>query len=240
MPDYVYLPYQCKRPAIDFRSLADENKSLKHVLYLGDSILRTHYCGHLWPALRNEPLDVNDPVNHICDFSDDIKGYHFADRSFTHSRSSLPLSADTISAGRDDDTAIRFSQRFVAGDINIARTHLQAMVDQGPPITHLVTNIGMWFGDNTSWDYLQHVRLFLSIVVEVLGPDVHITWLHTATTVPGINCWEHMKREVLRHHSSFANVAIDELRDHYPTLRIRAIDSFAILDHRPDAASDGR
>jgi hypothetical protein len=213
--------------------MADANKALKHVLYIGDSIQRSHFCGHLWPTFSEGLVpDPSRPETMQCVYSDSTKDYHFADHSFDWSRREVgrPGASDTI----------RFSQRFVADNPQVARGHLEALAAAQPPVSHVVANIGMWFGRNSPEQYAGAVHVFLRLIIEILGPDVHITWLHTAASVPGIMCWNQMKRERLRHFSSYANTVIDEMRDWYPMLSIRAIDAFAILDSRPESASDGR
>lgn len=192
----------------------------------------------MWPAFHQRSEDED----HSCDYSDDIHGYHYASRSFAWSRTVTEknTSRASTSVGNDSISTLIFSQRFVANDLGVALRHLEEIANHPTPVTHVVANIGMWFGRPSPESYAGSVRDFLHMIVGNLGPHVHITWLHTATSVPGINCWEQMKRERLRHHSSYANVVIDQIRDIYPTLSIRAIDTFQILDSRPETASDGR
>lgn len=161
MPDYVYLPYQCKRPALDFIAMAEENTSLKHTLYFGDPIQRSHFCGHLWPAFHQNPSTGS--ADHQCDYTDDVLGYHRADKSFVWTRLTNSINGASRSAPGSDNGSnptVRFSQRFVANDVSFARKQLEAVLAQGQPVSHLVANIGMWFGQPTPEAYAASVYEF--------------------------------------------------------------------------------
>lgn len=64
MPDYIYLPHGCKRDPLDYTHALEGTSDIRHVAYLGDSILRSTYCGSLYYSLHN------GTVGEDCEFSD--------------------------------------------------------------------------------------------------------------------------------------------------------------------------
>lgn len=120
----------------------------------------------------------------------------------------------------------------------MARQHLSGLTEEG--ITHVIANIGMWFGTVSGEQYTDLANNVLSSIVDLLGVGVHITWMSTPAVVPAIHCYDDMKRHYLRNHTDYANAAIDKIRSQHPTLKVRLVDAFSITDSRPDSSSDGR
>ncbi|GFZ48348.1 hypothetical protein JCM24511_06096 [Saitozyma sp. JCM 24511] len=221
IPDYIYLPYRCKRPALDYSLLVGEIKSMRHVVYIGDSILRTTFCSHLQSELLGG-------ISGDCMYSDDLKGYHLSAKGFTYD---LPPD--------DPRGHVRFSQRFIAQDINAVK-EIDGLHDYAEPVTHVIVNVGMWYGYDTPDEYASNVNIVLEQLLESFGQHVSITWLHSVSVSPPIFCYDFIKRLHLRQQGDYAKMTINAFRDRHPTVNVREVDTFPIVDARPETSSDGR
>jgi hypothetical protein len=194
----------------------------KHVVYIGDSILRTFFCGHVYPELHDGRIDGD------CRYSEDIGGYHYSSKSFNV----------TTAAG----APVRFSQRFIQGQPQSAVERIRELVDLYPdePVTHIVTNVGLWLARNNRDDYTGSVLFLLETLANTFGERVHITWLDTVSTSPGVYCWKDLKRAKLRYHGDWARDAINDLRERRPGVRINQVDAYRLSDSRPETSWDGR
>jgi hypothetical protein len=218
MPDY-------KRPALNYRRSIEEIKDVRHVTYIGDSILRTSYCGNLFTTFHGE-------VSGQCSYADDLMDYHYSDKSF-----SVPIEPfDRRSDPRDH---VVFSQRFVDNYFPASADRIRTLT-QLEPVTHIVANVGMWFAALEPEEYMRQVTDFLQIIIDTFGSDVKIAWLGTPSVAPGIVCYNDMKRVYLSRHRCTAAMAIASLRRRYQNLDIGIVDGWTITDNRPETSSDGR
>lgn len=225
MPDFIWIPYRCKRSALNYRRSIEEIEDVRHVAYIGDSILRTSYCGNLFATFHGE-------VSGQCSYADDLMDYHYSDKSF-----SVPIeSPDRRSDPRDH---VIFSQRFVDNYFPASADRIRTL-KQLEPVTHIVANIGMWFAALEPEEYATQVTDFLHIIIDTFGSDVKIAWLGTPSVSPGIVCYNDMKRAYLSRHTSTAAMVIASLRRRYQNLDIGIVDGWSITDSRPETSSDGR
>lgn len=222
---YAYLPYQCKRSRRTIAEYIQDTKSVRHVAYIGDSILRTHYCGHLWPALQHDGIIT---PNASCSYSDDLGAYHFAGRAI-----------DFAMPG-DSRKLVRLSQRFVAGDIGGCLDGIQQLLDHEVPVTHILMNIGMWFAAASQELYVALVAQHMENIFAIFGDQPLYTWISTPPVSPPIMCFQEMRRPILKHHGEWAQYALKSFQERHPTARLEFVDTFTIADARPDSTSDGR
>lgn len=202
--------------------MVDETEDMTHLAYIGDSILRTSFCGHLWPGLHNGSIDG------ACTYSGDIAGYHYSAKAFTH----------TSASGRE----VQFDQLFVPGQIESGFAGaIDELAEPGKtPLTHVIINIGMWLAHTPAPEYHKWATWLLEHLVDHFGTGIKIAWIDTPSISAGIFCWEKMKRETIQMHSFYAEAAIGHLKARYPDLWIAQVDAFKISDDRPDTSSDGR
>jgi hypothetical protein len=220
----MWVPYTCKRLALDYRRSVQDTKDVRHVAYIGDSILRTSYCGNLYTSFHGE---LSGP----CSYSGGLKEYHYSDKTF-----SVPIQPSDPSDTREHVT---FSQRFVDNDVGKCGDRIRSLRHL-EPVTHIIANVGMWFAARQPDDYAGQVAWFLQIVLDTFGRDVKITWLGTPSVAPGILCYKEMNRAYLSRHTSTAASVIAAFKRRYPGLDIGIVDGWPITDHRPETSSDGR
>jgi hypothetical protein len=241
MPDYVWIPWQCKRPALDYAHSIQATQDVKHVIYIGDSILRTSFCGHLYPQLHD------GEVGGDCTFLDDAKVYHFSNKNFTYN-AALPNSRDSRS--------VRFSEGFIdssprnswwyrvsklGGGDGIDRSQGTESELDTIPASHVIMNIGMWYADREVEEYQREMLFLLHKVYDNYGgKDVRIMWLMSTSVSPGAACYRNMKRRGLRRHSDWAKGGIRMFKEVHPDAKIMTVDPYVLMDNRPETTSDGR
>ncbi|KDE08461.1 hypothetical protein MVLG_01243 [Microbotryum lychnidis-dioicae p1A1 Lamole] len=224
---YIYVPYRCKQTRLDVKHSLEELPSVKHVAYIGDSILRTSFCGHLYPSLHDGQIGGN------CLYSDDLKTYHYSSKTFEYSFSNI--TKDTHRG------VVRFSQRFLTDEFDKWQDTLADLVGPGvPPLTHVIVNVGLWLALIGEEAYIQRVSELLDYVQAVTSPSVHIIWASTPSVSPGIVCYNMFKRRGLRHHGILAQRALGIFRERFPLLKVDFIDYYRLTDARPETSTDGR
>lgn len=224
MPDYIHLPYQCKRHALDYERSLHAIKDMKHVAYFGDSVLRSSYCGHLYSSLHN------GSVGGDCSFSDEWAKYQKSDKTFEFG----------LETSGDSRGSIRFTQRFIDDHPENAADRIADVKQYGTDLTHVITNLGMWFGYRSQQDYIAAVYAHLERLYSLFGNNPRYTWVNTYSVSPPVICNGMMRRSVLRHHGEWASIAINAWRDRHPDVRMNVIHSHTIVDSRPETTSDGR
>ncbi|RSH80175.1 hypothetical protein EHS25_007280 [Saitozyma podzolica] len=225
LPGYIYLPYQCKRRPLDYARSVSEIKDMKHVVYIGDSILRTSVCGHLYRALNN------GTASGACAYSDDMHAYQIADRTWEQL---LPDKSDPRGS-------IRFTQHFVNDWPAKALEDVDVVVNTSEPVTHVVANIGMWFGHVPEEMYINQATYVMDRILTVFGTTPRYTWMHTTSIGTGIFCYDRgMKRIWTRRHRDYATTALRKWHARYPEVRLNIYDPWPIMDGRHETASDGR
>jgi hypothetical protein len=222
MPDYVYLPYNCKRFALDYKSTVRATKDLRHVVFLGDSILRSTYCGHLYYTLHNGTIGGD------CQFSSDWKSYQKSDKTFE------------VEIDDEERQSVRFTQRFIDDHPELAGPRFEDTKQYGTSVSHVITNLGMWFGYKNEHDYVAAVYQHLERLYTHFGNSPRYTWINTYSVSAPVICFGMMRRAVLRHHGEWAAIAINAWIDRHPDVLINIIHSHQIVDSRPETASDGR
>ncbi|SCV68260.1 BQ2448_381 [Microbotryum intermedium] len=220
---YIYAPYRCKRSALNVSSSLEAIKSVQHVAYLGDSILRSSFCGHLYPSLHNGTFGPP------CDWTTDYKTYQHSQKSFNY-----PLSMTRES---DLRAHVRFSQYFLKEDWTDV---LDGLSKDPEPVTHVIINVGLWF---TMWDeknYMWFINVLMERLVTLVPPSAHIIWFSTSSCSSGIMCYGFFKRRPLRSHGMLARRALATFKETHPMLRMNFIDYYRLTDARPETSSDGR
>ena len=221
MPDYIFLPYQCKRYALDYAESLSAIKDMEHVAYLGDSVLRSSFCGHLYSQLHN------NTVGEDCTFSNGWPEYQKSDKSWVFG----------IDDARD---SIRFTQRFIDDHPERAVPNIQNLLDYGTDVTHILTNLGMWFGPHKEEQYIKAVLNHLEAVYSIFGSGPRYTWVNTYSVSAPVICHGGMRRGDLEHHGEWAIAAINSLKARHPDIRMNMIYAHPMVDSRPDSTSDGR
>ncbi|SCZ90073.1 BZ3500_MvSof-1268-A1-R1_Chr1-3g01759 [Microbotryum saponariae] len=209
--------------ALNVRASVETIPSVKHVAYLGDSILRSSFCGHLYPTLHN------GTYGNLCDWTTDCKTYQHSQKSFNY-----PLSTGIETSDR---AHVRFSQYFLKDDWTDV---LDGLSKDPEPVTYVIINVGLWF---TMWDeknYRWFINVLMERVVALVPPSTHIIWFSTSSCSSGIMCYGFFKRRPLRNHGILARRALATFKETHPLLRINFIDFYGLTDARPETSSDGR
>ncbi|SCV68274.1 BQ2448_395 [Microbotryum intermedium] len=161
---YIYAPYRCKQRRLDVAYSLDYLPSVKHVTYIGDSILRSSFCGHLYSSLHDGQEEGD------CLFSNDLKTYQHAPKTFEY----------PIATVEDDRGGVRFSMRFLTGEFDKWQDALANLTAPGvPPVTHVIVNVGLWLVLIGEERYMQSVAQLLDYVQTFASPSVHIIWVST-------------------------------------------------------------
>ncbi|SCV68273.1 BQ2448_394 [Microbotryum intermedium] len=229
LSEYVYAPYRCKRKALDVAASLEELPSVHHVAYIGDSILRTSFCGHLYPSLHNGSFGGG------CT-PDDPKSSRHTAKTFDHA----------LQVSNGNRTSVKFSQRFFTGDTSTWAEALQGL-GADVLVTHVVLNVGMWFVTLPEEGYMDRVTDALRLVTSTLitnsnssSAPLRIVWPSTPSVSPGVNCFEAYKRAILKDHGILAQRVLKDFKETDPSVRVDFVDYFRLTDGRPETSTDGR
>jgi len=193
---------------------------VRHVAYLGDSILRTSFCRNLFTQLHDGDATGD------CTYDPGLFEYQFTSKTFH--LSSRPWCADPrghVRFSQNSSTTVPTSRYLpfscCSTTPNPSRTSSPSSACGSVPVPRSFTN-PTWKPTlrtctmSLEADRAQHrIRLPTGLVSS-------------------------MRRVILKHHGEWAIKAINSFQERHPDLRINEIDSFPIFDSRPDIASDGR
>ena len=221
MPDYIWLPYQCKRHALNYTQSMKSIKDMKHVAYIGDSVIRSTFCGNLYNQLHN--FTVGGDCTHSSD-------------RWVYQRSNKTFEYDT----EDERKSIRFTHRFMDDHPEQKVSSIQHILSYGLDVSHVITNLGMWFGAHPEPMYIEAVLAHLEVLYATFGNGPRYTWINTYSVAAAIICQPGMRRSILEHHGDWATIAIRAWKARHPDVRINMIHSHPIVDSRPETSSDGR
>lgn len=130
---YVYAPHKCKIPHRTIIEALKELPSAKHIVYFGDSTVRSPFCANLWEGLHGTVEDtLCDYLNAPSDYNDDKWGH----------KSSFAVLGPEHGFAESRNVSISFVwspswEHFKANNI-------QAVLELDPPPTHLVVNMGLY------------------------------------------------------------------------------------------------
>jgi len=225
MPDYIYLPYQCKRLALDYERAIASTPNMTQVLYLGDSILRSTYCGHLYTALHDGTIGED------CVFGvgDEWLKYQQSDKTFEIARGPA-----------ESSRRVRFSQRFINGHPEEAVERIGTANEHDLPVSHLVINLGMWFGLQEQKQYTHNVLSHMENLHGLFGDAPVYTWVNTYSASASVFCHGGQRRAILRRHGIWAAMALELWKERHPGARLNVIQAHQIIDSRPETTSEGR
>ena len=213
---YIFAPYECKPAALPPSHLTTL-KTVKHTLFLGDSVMRGAFCTQLYPALS--PTGKADGP---CTFVNDAALYHIAPKDLL------------IDAPHGQQ---RYSFRFM-DDNPLARLNSAADGFETPP-THIVANLGLWLANRTPQDYEAFVEGFLGRIYE-LWPEAVVVWRTTTDVAPMIQCFtdKGMTRGVVGEHRARAGEVVGRWRER--GMKLWVVDAGRVSAGRVDAGNDGR
>lgn len=210
--DYIFQPYTCKRPS---RPISDIGKleSVKHLLFLGDSVMRGSFCTQIYPALS--PSQKSDGS---CTFVNDVMAYHVAPKN-------LLIGPKAYTFRFMDDSPIK-------------RLEETPSTITTPP-THIVANLGLWLAGMSREEYTEKVDLFLGKMHQQ-WPEAVVIWRTTTDVAPMINCFtdKGMTRTAISGQRDASLELVKKFRGQ--GMKIYTVDAWKITAGRPDTGNDGR
>lgn len=216
---YIYQPYSCKRTHRTARAAIDGARSVKNVLFVGDSVTRGAFCSQVWPQ-----LSASHTADGGCKFVNDAALYHVAPKDMQYTTA--------------DHRTVGLSFRFVD---NRPNDGLEKLTTAGglPEPSHIVANLGLWLAPFAVAEYETVVRAFLQNLHR-LHPNATVIWRTTTDVAPMIQCFSDkgMTRSTVLAQREASLAVVHELRDQ--GMRIYVVDAYAMTATRPDACNDGR
>jgi len=127
---------------------------VRHVAYLGDSILRTSFCRNLFIQLHDGDATGD------CTYDPGLFEYQFTSKTFH--LSSRPWCADPRGH-------VRFSQNSSTTVPTSSIPAFQLLLYHPEPVTHIITKLGLWFSAGPEELYQSNVEAHVENVYDVLG-----------------------------------------------------------------------
>jgi len=119
---FVWAPYDCKIPALTLPEVVSSLPSAKHIVFLGDSVMRSGFCHTIWEPIRG----VRDGA---CNSTPDE--YHFS-----HKFTNLVVEEGGISR------SVNFTLLWTRW-IEDLYNNLDIMLSLEPPPTHIVLSFAL-------------------------------------------------------------------------------------------------
>ncbi|CCX32677.1 Protein of unknown function [Pyronema omphalodes CBS 100304] len=220
--EYIYQPYKCKRPHYTAKIL-DDTKTVSHILFIGDSVLRGAFCSQIWPALSESGI-ADGP----CKFINDAALYHAAPKDMEYKTPD----------GRNVKLSFRFVDDHPVEKLPKLKDAASYEHVPGTP-THIVTNLGLWLAPFTISQYESTVKSFLEGLHE-LYPAATMIWRTTTDVAPMIQCFSDkgMTRSTIFEQREVSFDIVEEMKQ--KGVKMFVVDAYTMTATRPDTANDGR
>jgi len=130
---YVYAPHECKIPHRTIIGALKELPSAKHIVYFGDSTVRSPFCAIIWEGL------MGTVENSLCDYLNSPTDYN--DNKWGHKSSYAVLGHEHgFAEPRNVSISFIWSPDWEHFEAN----NIPDVLNMDPPPTHLVVNMGLY------------------------------------------------------------------------------------------------
>jgi hypothetical protein len=126
---YIYAPHTCKIPARSVTSALSLIPEAKHILYIGDSVMRNPFCAVVWKDIHGTVANSSCDSTPPKDGTDELKRYHYS-----HKFTSVDV------AGRN----VLFSFLWSPGWEHFQNHNAEVVLGMDTLPTHIVINFGLY------------------------------------------------------------------------------------------------